>query len=1018
MANQIDRYPGLRPYEQQDAELFFGRTPEIAKLASLIIAERTVVVFGKSGVGKSSLLNTIFSKNDHLQGYLQVKIRLQATDDEKHLSPIEVVKKEIELAIKNEFKLTEESLLLNKDQIIFDRKNPRLWEYIKLAELYLKKQEAKNTDVSMPAKKLVLIFDQFEKFFDLPSTEQEDFKLHLAELTHAMPPGRILKWVTGLHDLDRSPSIMEWYQQPDVKIVLSLRSDKLFLLNTLTEYLPQILKTRFELMPFSDENAKEAIESPALLDDTADRNFRSPKITFEETVIKQIISELSVSGEIDSSLLQVICWYIEKSTLGSDKKGIVNDTFHFTQQKFDAEINMSRILDEFYEQQVAGLKDGQQKNYPAATILKVKTVLEDKLVDKGQRTNVLASTLLGDLENDQNLVDALINARIIREEKSANRIFYELSHDKLVAPVERAKAFRKEKDTLLSNQKKAAQKQKVVFFAILFFAVSCIAGYFYWKAENAIHRSIKNRAQLAFVQNNHQLAFGLWDAYYTDWFRAINDFPEFDKFGDTIFYDLSLGADFAILKDGRIAVSNQDKSLFIWKINERKKAPVFTTEIFKPISGATGMVISHDKRFIASRDLSGLILVYDVKFNTTTTIQNSKSLANTSQSNTFLSFEDYKMLFLDRSNYLAFIKSDGNINIWNAETKRIVPLRVLERAEVRFTSQIIKKMFSVSADNRYLSVQRPNLDSARIYYLKDSSIPERIYETIGIKEVRSSGKSGNFIFQTIDRKLYTYNPKRPLEKKMISTDLDDIIYSGDMTKALIFEKKGMFVYDLTGDSIDTRFNTTQLKRRFSYHNANGVVWTNSGQKFIVDSKNGMLLIDLNKAESFSLTRKDSSLILTTDGYPIKISPDESKYCYINQSGELCVYPIDRTSSFKGYKKQIYPTDKLRNLLNLYQLDQISLFNDMGTKIAYIAHEGNRTYLSIIDLESGKETYRIKDISSLGGHFNDQYIHVFNSSTDIGGLMFFNPEKRTPAYYRIVIPELTDIQKRELGITIF
>ena len=51
------RYPGVRPFEAGDSALFFGRDRDIADLYEMIRAERLVVLFGKSGYGKSSLLN-------------------------------------------------------------------------------------------------------------------------------------------------------------------------------------------------------------------------------------------------------------------------------------------------------------------------------------------------------------------------------------------------------------------------------------------------------------------------------------------------------------------------------------------------------------------------------------------------------------------------------------------------------------------------------------------------------------------------------------------------------------------------------------------------------------------------------------------------------------------------------------------------------------------------------------------------------------------------------------------------
>ena len=48
---------GLRSYTEAQADMFFGRDGEIDQLTSLVEANTLTIVFGKSGTGKTSLLN-------------------------------------------------------------------------------------------------------------------------------------------------------------------------------------------------------------------------------------------------------------------------------------------------------------------------------------------------------------------------------------------------------------------------------------------------------------------------------------------------------------------------------------------------------------------------------------------------------------------------------------------------------------------------------------------------------------------------------------------------------------------------------------------------------------------------------------------------------------------------------------------------------------------------------------------------------------------------------------------------
>src|SRR4030095_6981525 len=49
-------YPGLRPFEQHEAEIFFGREHHVDRLLEILQRTRFLAVIGPSGCGKSSLV--------------------------------------------------------------------------------------------------------------------------------------------------------------------------------------------------------------------------------------------------------------------------------------------------------------------------------------------------------------------------------------------------------------------------------------------------------------------------------------------------------------------------------------------------------------------------------------------------------------------------------------------------------------------------------------------------------------------------------------------------------------------------------------------------------------------------------------------------------------------------------------------------------------------------------------------------------------------------------------------------
>ena len=50
-------YPGLRPFEEREEYLFFGRERQIDHMVDLLAQRRFLAVVGGSGCGKSSLVN-------------------------------------------------------------------------------------------------------------------------------------------------------------------------------------------------------------------------------------------------------------------------------------------------------------------------------------------------------------------------------------------------------------------------------------------------------------------------------------------------------------------------------------------------------------------------------------------------------------------------------------------------------------------------------------------------------------------------------------------------------------------------------------------------------------------------------------------------------------------------------------------------------------------------------------------------------------------------------------------------
>ena len=69
-------WPGLLPFGEDSRMFFHGREAETDELFRLIEREPLTVLFGQSGLGKSSLLNAGVFPNLRRAGYLPVYLRL------------------------------------------------------------------------------------------------------------------------------------------------------------------------------------------------------------------------------------------------------------------------------------------------------------------------------------------------------------------------------------------------------------------------------------------------------------------------------------------------------------------------------------------------------------------------------------------------------------------------------------------------------------------------------------------------------------------------------------------------------------------------------------------------------------------------------------------------------------------------------------------------------------------------------------------------------------------------------
>jgi hypothetical protein len=217
---QNDRYPGPRSFidNEVDRHLFFGREQEIEHLLHRIRAVRLLVVFGKSGLGKTSLLQAGLYPLLRERGLLPVPVRL----NQSNIAPVHAILEALREVCRTQ-------------GIEFESSNTEgLWECFKATDLW--RGEVLQTPV--------LVFDQFEELFTLqPESMRDSVATQLGELSVRGLPTRIRHRVQAGEETRYTDS------PPDVKVVLSLREEYLGALEDLVPSVPAIFEQRFRLAP-------------------------------------------------------------------------------------------------------------------------------------------------------------------------------------------------------------------------------------------------------------------------------------------------------------------------------------------------------------------------------------------------------------------------------------------------------------------------------------------------------------------------------------------------------------------------------------------------------------------------------------------------------------------------------------------------------------------------------------------------------------------------------------------------
>jgi hypothetical protein len=466
-ANLPRRYPGLRPFERSQSAVFHGRSEDITLLSNLLMRERLVVLFAKSGMGKTSLLQAGCAPELERQDFVPVFLRTERSDRPLLAGIGEMLDKNPHVG--------------GTDTTGLRPGAPQtLWEKMKRLEFDLD---------GLPATP-VLVLDQFEEAFTLAHSDESrnQFFAELADLANETMPASLRAAL--LEDFEYGKIDVEtmqwWEKQPDVRIVLSIRSDFLHMIDRVSKGIPGILRNRYELSPLDREKARTAIVKPATQTDA----YASQPFSYAAAALEEMLDFLSgrdaanseskspnKADEIEAVNLQIICQDVEERIIDFQKPS----GFEVDSSFYEGKEGLRNSIRNFYQNQlrlfpkayIDRIQQKTQQGAPISTLDKALTnrapedlqttaqrLIEESLITPGNRRNsVVDDTLISDYQISPDFLDTLVDkSRLLRKEPRLEDFYYEISHDTLLPAVIESRNARRDKEQV-DRQKAQYQSQ-------------------------------------------------------------------------------------------------------------------------------------------------------------------------------------------------------------------------------------------------------------------------------------------------------------------------------------------------------------------------------------------------------------------------------------------------------------------------------------------------------------------------------------------------------------------------------
>lgn len=495
-----DRNPwlGLASFTEETRAYFFGREEEVAELARRVQRKLLTVLFGQSGLGKTSILRAGLVPRLRAQGYCPIYVRIDYGKDSPE--PAEQIKQAINRTARHAGQWSQAGVAVDGET---------LWEFLHHRDDVLR-DEAGTTLIPL------LIFDQFEELFTLAQSDEfgrtraARFVDELADLVENRPP----KALEVKLDQDDLAAERFDFARSDYRVLIALREDYLAPLEGLKKAMPSISQNRLRLAPMTGTQALAAVLQPG-------KRLVSDEVA--AAIVRFVAGGAELANaEVEPSLLSLICRELNDARLAQGRDEISLDLLAGSH---------ASILSNFYERALA--------DQPIA----VRQIIEDDLLtSSGYRENVAEERLVSRLAQAGavlNTLATLVNRRLLRIEERLDNRRVELTHDVLCGVVKASRDQRREREgreateRLLAEQRAREQGARRALVRARQIASGCIvlaiaaiaaAGLAYFSSQRAHKAELAAQQTRAMAEQARAQAEHLLGYLSDDFVRELESF--------------------------------------------------------------------------------------------------------------------------------------------------------------------------------------------------------------------------------------------------------------------------------------------------------------------------------------------------------------------------------------------------------------------------------------------------------------------------------------------------------------